>query len=107
MAAGSPDRDTRSADRVLSNGSSLVPVPVALTLTLNLPEELVARLTAEATRQRVSVEELVLRLVSASLPVDGDPLETFIGSGASPRTDLGRRHRQIRAGTEGLDTNDL
>lgn len=105
MAAGSPDRDTRSADRVLSDGSSLVPVALTLTLTLNLPEELVARLTAEATRQRVGVEELVLRLVSASLPVD--PLENFIGSGASGRTDLGRRHRQIRAGTEGLDTNDL
>ena len=93
----------RSADRVPSDGSSLVPVA----LTLTLPEELVARLTAEATRQRVSVEELVLRLVSASLPVDGDPLENFIGSGASGRTDLGRRHRRSGPVPRALDTNDL
>ena len=78
-----------------------------MALTLNLPDDLEARLTAEAARRRVSVEELVSQLVAAGLPVDDDPLENFIGSGASGHHDLGRRHRQFRAGTpEGLDTND-
>lgn len=54
-----------------------------------------------------ALQELVAQLVAAGFPVDDDPPENFIGSGASGRTDLGRRHRQIRAGTEGLDTNDL
>lgn len=76
-----------------------------MALTLNLPDELAARLTAEAAGQRVSVEELVIQLVAAGLPVDDDPLENFISSGASGRNDLGRRHRQVRAGTaEGLVT---
>ena len=86
------------------DGSTLVFV----TLTVNLPEDLAARLAAEAARLQVSVEELVAQLVAARLPVDDDPLENFIGSGASGRGDLGRRHRQIRAETtEDLATRDL
>lgn len=78
-------------------GSSLV----CVTLTMNLPEDLAARLATEAARLQVSVEELVTQLVAVRLPVDDDLLESFIGSGASGRSDLGRRHRQIRAETTG------
>lgn len=56
---------------------------MCVTLTVNLPEDLAARLAAEAARLQVSVEELVAQLVAARLPVDDDPLENFIGSGAS------------------------
>ena len=79
-----------------------------MTLTVNLPEDLAARLAAEAARLQVSTEELVAQLVAARLPADDDPLESFIGSGTSGRSDLGRRHRQIRTeGTQDLAARDL
>ena len=68
-----------------------------MTLTVNLPEKLAARLAAEATRRAMTVEDLVTELVTARLGGEEDPLEAFIGSGASGRGDLGRRHREIRA----------
>jgi hypothetical protein len=72
------------------------------------PEELAGRLAAEATWRGMTVEELVAELVAARLPAEDDPLEAFIGSGASGRSDLGRRHRQIRAElTEDLAARDL
>jgi hypothetical protein len=77
---------------------------------VHLPQDLAARLAAEATRRGVSVDELSAELLNAGLGSspevsDGDPLEAFIGSGASGRQDLGRRHRQIRAQlTEGRDS---
>jgi len=50
----------------------------------------------------------VAQLVAARLPADDDPLESFIGSGTSGRSDLGRRHRQIRTeGTQDLAARDL
>jgi hypothetical protein len=69
-----------------------------VTLTVNLPEELLARLAAEASRRGMTVDELLAEIVGR-LPAEAhdDPLEAFIGSGSSGRGDLGRRHRQIRA----------
>lgn len=81
-----------------------------MTLTLNLPEELAARLAAEATRRGITVDDLVAEMVAARLPAEGhdDALEAFIGSGSSGRGDLGRRHREIRAEmTKGLAARDL
>jgi hypothetical protein len=46
-------------------------------------------------------------MLAAQLPAE-DALEGFIGSGASGRGDLARRHRQIRAEmTKGLNASDL
>jgi hypothetical protein len=81
----------REATIPASAGDTLAGV----TLTVNLPEKLAARLAAEATRRGRTVEDLVTELVAAQLA--DDPLEAFIGSGASGRGDLGRRHREIRA----------
>lgn len=65
---------------------------------MHLPEDLAARVEAAAAQRGVSAEEVVAEAVAAHLPVeDPDPLETFIGSGASGRGDLSRRHREIRA----------
>jgi hypothetical protein len=67
-------------------------------------------LADEAARRGVSVDELLVELLDAGLGSSPevsaqDPLEAFIGSGASGRQDLGRRHRQIRAElTEGRDS---
>ena len=50
-------------------------------MVLDLSEEAVARLQEEASRRRISVEELIGELAD-SLPAD-DPLEAFIGCGES------------------------
>ena len=52
-----------------------------MSLVLDLSEEAVARLREEASRRRISVEELIGELAD-SLPA-GDPLEAFIGCGES------------------------
>ena len=65
-----------------------------MTLTVHLPEEVAARLAAEATRRGITVDDLVAEMV-ARLPSepasanagDEDALEAFIGSGASGRTE--------------------
>jgi hypothetical protein len=75
-----------------------------VTLTVNVPEKLAARLAAEATRRGMTAEDLVAELVAARLADEDDPLEAFIGSGGSGRGDLGRRHREM---TEGLAAGDL
>ncbi len=65
--------------------------------SVELSDEVLARLRAEATRRGVTVETVIAEL-AAQLPADtDDPLAAFIGSGASGRGDLGRRHREIRA----------
>jgi hypothetical protein len=52
------------------------------------------------------VDQLVADLAS-TLPA-GDPLENFIGSGSSGRSDLARRHREIRSEqTAGIPARDL
>jgi len=53
-------------------------------LSVNLPEELAARLAAEATRRGITVDEVLAEMVAARLPAQ-DPLEAFIGCGASGR----------------------
>ena len=79
-------------------------------MTVHLPDELRARLAAEAARQGKSVDALVAEIVAAQIPavMSDDPLEAFIGSGSSGRGDLARRHREIRAEvTDGLAARDL
>ena len=64
-------------------------------MTLDLPAEALGRLQAEALRRSITVDQLVAELAN-SLPAV-DPLEAFIGSGASGRGDLANRHREIRS----------
>ena len=52
-------------------------------MTLDLPAQALGRLQAEALRRSVTVDQLVAELAN-SLPAV-DPLEAFIGSGASGR----------------------
>lgn len=74
---------------------------------MHVPEDLAARLVAEAARRGVSVDELSADLLAAGLSGE-DPLEAFIGSIHSGRGDLGRRHREIKAQlTEGLSAREL
>ncbi len=68
--------------------------------TVNLPDELVNRLAADAARRGISVDELAAQTLTARFPNEvsdpgRDALEAFIGSGSSGRGDLGRRHREI------------
>jgi hypothetical protein len=64
-----------------------------VTLTVNLPEDLVARLTAVAAGRGVSVEVVVADLIARLPPqpaggaAAGDALAAFIGCGASGRTE--------------------
>ncbi len=57
---------------------------------LHLPDELVDRLTAEASRRGVTVDELVAETLADRFPArahpdDRDALEAFIGCGSSGR----------------------
>lgn len=71
------------------------------------PEDLDRRLTAEAARRAVSMDDLTAELLAAGLS-NKDPLEELIGSVHSGRGDLGRRHREIRTViTAGLSARDL
>ncbi len=54
-------------------------------------EELAARLNAEAARRGMSPEELLDQLAAS---LDADPLEAFIGCGASGRTEPLDIHRE-------------
>lgn len=54
--------------------------------TVHLPEDLAARLAAEADRRGLSMDELLVEIVADRLPTiaeRSDPLEAFIGCGAS------------------------
>jgi plasmid stability protein len=74
---------------------------------VHVPEDLASRLTAEAARLGVSIDELSADLIAAGLSGE-DPLEAFIGSIRSGRGDLGRRHREIKTElTEGLAAREL
>ena len=64
-------------------------------MTIDLPAVALGRLQAEAIRRSTTVDQLVAELAN-SLPTE-DPLEAFIGSGASGRGDLAKRHREIRS----------
>jgi hypothetical protein len=74
---------------------------------VHVPEDLAGRLAAEAARRGVSIDELSADLIAAGLSGE-DPLEAFIGSIHSGRSDLGRRHREIKTEmTEGLAAREL
>lgn len=60
--------------------------------SVQLPDELASRLAAEASRRAQSVDDLAAELLAAQLPVE-DPLESFIGSGSSGRTQPFDIHR--------------
>jgi plasmid stability protein len=61
-------------------------------MTVDLPDDLAARLAAVAATRGVSPEALVVEAVEALLP----PPPSFIGIGASGTTEsIGRRHREI------------
>lgn len=54
---------------------------VVVTVTFDLPDDVMARLRAEADRRGITVDALVAELATAL--TDADPVEAFIGCGAS------------------------
>ena len=59
-----------------------------MTLTIDLSEDVQARLAAEATRRGITLDALVADLAEAlPLVTANDPLELFIGCGDSGLTD--------------------
>ncbi|HUP76800.1 MAG TPA: hypothetical protein VM282_27440 [Acidimicrobiales bacterium] len=68
-------------------------------VTVELPENALARLRAEAVRRNVSIDVVIAEL-AAQLPVEVPRRSSrlsFIGIGHSGRGDLARRHREICA----------
>lgn len=63
-------------------------------MTVDLPEELAARLAAEAALLGVSSEALVAEAVETHFPPRRGP--SFVGIGRSGRSDTSERHREIR-----------
>jgi len=61
-------------------------------VTLDLPDDVVARLQAEAARRNVSLDVLIAELAE-TLPSE-DPLEEFIGCGASGNDEPLDIHRE-------------
>jgi len=69
---------------------------VVVTVTLDLPDDVMDRLRAEADRRGITVDALVAELATAL--TDADPLEAFIGcgaSGAAESFDLARERRRL------------
>jgi hypothetical protein len=72
-----------------------------MSMTVNLPDDVAARLAAEAARRGVSVEELVAEAVTAHFPAapPEQPARrrlSFIGIGASGGGEnVAERHREI------------
>ena len=67
-------------------------------MTLDLPDDALGRLRAEADRRGISVDALVAEL--AATLADTDPLEAFIGCGASGSPepfDIARERRSLAA----------
>jgi len=62
-------------------------------MSVNLPDDVAARLAAEAARRGVSVDDLAAELLAVRLlqgpegRIEEDALEAFIGCGASGRTE--------------------
>ena len=63
-----------------------------MTVTIELPADTQARLEAEATRRGITLDQLIAEL-AAQFPAE-DPLEAFIGCGASGRTEPFDIHRE-------------
>jgi hypothetical protein len=109
------DRAGRRAQPAKRRAPGVADRPSASTLVgvstiVHLPDELAARLAAEAARRAITTDELLAELVATRLPAaeGDDPLEAFIGSGRSGRGDLARRHREIKNEIiEGLAAGDL
>ncbi len=67
-------------------------------MTVELPDDALRKLTAEAARRGVSIDVIIAELVAA-LPAE-DPLDAFIGCGASGRTepfDIHRERKELAA----------
>ena len=77
---GTPDSPQKSGSGAVTGSYTWV-----LGVTVELPEDVVRRLTAEAQRRGVSIDVIVSEL-AAQLPGE-DALEAFIGCGASGRND--------------------
>jgi hypothetical protein len=70
-----------------------------MSLTVHVPDELAGRLSAEAARRGMGVEQLSAELLAAGLPITPgiDPVEAFIGSGDSGDPSwAGGETRQLR-----------
>lgn len=65
-----------------------------MTLTVNLPEDLAARLAAEATRRGIMVDDVLAEMVAAGLP--SRRRLSFIGIGHSGGSEsVAEGHRDI------------
>ena len=67
-------------------------------VTVELPDDAMARLRAEAVRRGVSID-VVIADFATQLPIEGSRRASrlnFIGIGHSGRGDLARHHREIR-----------
>ncbi len=70
-----------------------------MTVTLELSEEVHARLRSEAERRNLTLDQLISDFVLNLPKVNNMDLRSrlsFVGIGDSGRTDLGRRHRELR-----------
>jgi plasmid stability protein len=72
-----------------------------MSMTVNVPDDLAARLAAEAERRGASVDEVAAELLTAGLPADSNPRParrhlSFAGIGASGGGEaVGRNHEAI------------
>lgn len=82
-----------------------------MVVTLDLKPEVQARLSAEAARRQMTVDQLITEFaedLQLDPPAEAPKRLSFIGIGDSGRGDLGRRHREIRKEqTAGLAARDL
>jgi hypothetical protein len=82
-----------------------------MVVTLELKAEVQARLSAEAARRQMTLDQLITEFADElpqDTPVEAPKRLSFIGIGDSGRGDLARRHREIRREqTAGLAARDL
>ena len=69
---------------------------MAKTLVLELPDELEQSLETQATRQSISLEDLILewltKLAQPTASTDADPLAPLLGTLTAEVNDVGERH---------------
>ena len=76
--------------------------------SVNLPDELAAELSEAAARRGMRVDEFAARLVAAGLASpEVDPLEAFIGCGASGRHEPFDIHRARRDLAKNVTPNSI